>query len=329
MAKADDTKLTPAAAALRGNIIIDTYRGQVRIRSWPKPRGKAKSAAQQVAQDLFYWRARVAKHADERQMHFARTITPGSGWMPRDVIMSLMAGRFFSRIVTEQGVIYSMSFIAQVSEALDAITQQPGTLLWRSEDRWHPIPPGTPGNVLTYQGTEDPPEWLPPSGGGGDATAWETLTEFFLSEDVTSANPQEMFFPNGAQALRLTVERSFPGNSITPATLFNQLPAASHRHDEGYGTIVRSPWDGDALLHVSGSGNLASRAYRYVLTLHRDNDLNIWHGHSVLIANHGRTAMQPMLLINLPTDPLTEFRIYPYFEGPMEAGHRIKLERDA
>lgn len=49
-----------------------------------------------------------------------------------------------------------------VSEALDAISQTPGTILVRTAQGWIAIQPGPEGYVLTSTGPDSPPEWRPP-----------------------------------------------------------------------------------------------------------------------------------------------------------------------
>jgi len=49
-----------------------------------------------------------------------------------------------------------------VSEALDAIANLPGYLMFRGADIWTPIAPGTPGQVLTWDAATNVPKWTTP-----------------------------------------------------------------------------------------------------------------------------------------------------------------------
>lgn len=48
-----------------------------------------------------------------------------------------------------------------VSESLDAISQQVGSILVRTLDGWSWIPPGPEGYVLTSNGPANLPTWQP------------------------------------------------------------------------------------------------------------------------------------------------------------------------
>lgn len=52
--------------------------------------------------------------------------------------------------------------VAAVSEALDSLSQQVGTILVRTREGWVPIEPGPAGYVLTSLGPDQIPEWRPP-----------------------------------------------------------------------------------------------------------------------------------------------------------------------
>lgn len=49
-----------------------------------------------------------------------------------------------------------------VSEALDALSQEVGSILCRGPDGWVVIPAGAPGQVLTSNGEGDIPSWQDP-----------------------------------------------------------------------------------------------------------------------------------------------------------------------
>jgi hypothetical protein len=51
-----------------------------------------------------------------------------------------------------------------VSALLDILSNVPGSLFFRNEDYWEPIAPGSVGDILRFNGTDDLPTWGPPSG---------------------------------------------------------------------------------------------------------------------------------------------------------------------
>lgn len=79
---------------LTGRVIVDTWRGKVRVRKWPKKRGRPKSAAVRLQNDWFAKANRLAIRAPGSQMATAIEITHGSGLYPRDILIRMMAGNF-------------------------------------------------------------------------------------------------------------------------------------------------------------------------------------------------------------------------------------------
>lgn len=57
---------------------------------------------------------------------------------------------------------------AFITASLDAISSDPGAILYRDPTGWIALPPGAAGQVLGMDPTGQFPEWISPSGGGGD-----------------------------------------------------------------------------------------------------------------------------------------------------------------
>lgn len=75
-----------------GRFIVDTWRGQPRIRAWPRKRGKVKSADQKVQTDWFrHVQQQWNKIPAIQQLSFMKA-TAGSGLYPRDLFMKAKAG---------------------------------------------------------------------------------------------------------------------------------------------------------------------------------------------------------------------------------------------
>jgi hypothetical protein len=79
---------------LKEQLIIDSFRGQVRIRKWPRKRGKPKSPAQLASIRAFTEANRLAKLADASQFASAIKLVKNSGLYPRDVMVSAMLRGF-------------------------------------------------------------------------------------------------------------------------------------------------------------------------------------------------------------------------------------------
>ncbi len=153
--------------ALTGRLMIDTVRGVLRVRKWPKKRGKPKSALQRFWVDWFRQANRLAKYADGMSQARAIEMTKGSGMYPRDVLLKAMRGRLYFWTTPDGWKWYSMAAIGDISESLDVLAQTVGDVLVRAADRWRAPPTGILGDVLTNKGPGNPAAWATPAGPGG------------------------------------------------------------------------------------------------------------------------------------------------------------------
>ncbi len=167
MAVLKTIKRNHRSESLRGRFMVDTVRGVLRIRKWPKKRGTPKSASQLYWIDWFRQANRLAKYVDAATMRRAIDITKGSGMYPRDYILKAMRGRLYVWQDQFGKVWYPMAAVQDISESLDVLAQKVGSLLVRTGDRWRDVAPGNPGDVLTHGADGTPPEWQPAAGGGG------------------------------------------------------------------------------------------------------------------------------------------------------------------
>lgn len=88
--------------AINGRFVVDTYRGKMRVRAWPKPRGKPKSRAQQIAIDRFTAANRLAKEAPGEIQNQCIEATKGSGLYPRDLLVRAILSGWYE-IHTDDG----------------------------------------------------------------------------------------------------------------------------------------------------------------------------------------------------------------------------------
>lgn len=149
----------------RGEVMIDTCKGVLRVRKWPKKRGKPRSAAQRYWVDWFKQANLLAKYADGLTQARAIALTKGTGLYPRDIMLSAMRGRLYTWIDETGWQWYPMAAIQDISDSLDVLAQTIGSVLVRAADRWRSVVAGTIGDVLTYQGDAAPPSWVTPSVG--------------------------------------------------------------------------------------------------------------------------------------------------------------------
>ncbi len=214
-------------------MMIDTVRGVLRVRKWPKKYGKPRSASQAYWVDWFKQANLLAKYADAMSQRRAIEMTKGSGLYPRDVLLKAMRGRLYWWIDDTGWKWYPMAGISDISGALDVLAQTVGDVLVRATDRWRPPPPGVAGDVLTNQGPGTPPEWAAGGGGGGGAlgalltlsanpvipnatfTALIWGTEQYDDNDFVdlAANPTRFTAPAGATFARVTFNATWQSNN--------------------------------------------------------------------------------------------------------------------
>lgn len=143
--------------------MVDTVRGVLRVRKWPRKRGTPKSALQRWWNDWFRQANLLAKYADPMSQARAIELTKGSGLYPRDVLLKAMRGTLYTWRDDTGWTWYSMAAIGDISESLDVLAQTIGSVLVRATDRWRAPPPGNINDVLTYKGAALPPIWAPAS----------------------------------------------------------------------------------------------------------------------------------------------------------------------
>lgn len=148
-------------ASYSGRVMIDTVRGVLRVRKWPRKRGKPTSKDQLFWIDWFRQANYLAKYIDAASMIRARIMSEGSGLYPRDIILMAMRGRLYTWVDENGWRWYPVAAIQDISESLDVLAQTIGSVLVRAADRWRAPDLGAVDDVLTYKGEADPPVWQP------------------------------------------------------------------------------------------------------------------------------------------------------------------------
>jgi hypothetical protein len=97
--------------ALAGKLVVDTYRGTIRVRRWPKKRGTPKSQAVRDQNEWFAGANRLTKHIEPTETNLAIAMTLGTGLYPRDLLLRQMAGGMYELVTHEGRVIeYQRNF---------------------------------------------------------------------------------------------------------------------------------------------------------------------------------------------------------------------------
>lgn len=138
----------------RGAFQLDTFRGEIRARRWPRKRGKPKTLAEKARQDWFRAVQKAADYWPSQTLRAIHDATAGTPLLPRDIVTHIASGRAAYFELPDGRKIYPMLIKTQVSEALDSLGQTEGMLIIRGAQYWeaHPIsalPIGPPSFIQT------------------------------------------------------------------------------------------------------------------------------------------------------------------------------------
>jgi hypothetical protein len=119
----------------------DVSGGKERVRIWPGPRGKPKTEAQRKREGKFRGANLATKFISPQQALDFRNAVEGTPLLPRDLMISMFYGRLAAFELDDGRTLYPMAAKLDVSEALDAINQEPGRGLIRGPTLWEPYDP--------------------------------------------------------------------------------------------------------------------------------------------------------------------------------------------
>lgn len=229
----DDPKRPPA---LRRTIMVDNYRGQLRLRKWPEPRGKNRPAVNQCWTEWLREAMILYRHADPLLVQRYRDYTCGLPIKVSDPFIANTRGSFLAIPIQNGLYMYPRQAVRKVSSGLDVIGQLPGTILVRDTNMWRPLLPGPAGSVLTSMGPNQVPVWsthtqtglTPPS---ADILPIEVNTSQ-LTVEKSPYGPLVLSLPKAASgdnlAARLTTYPT-PPFSVTTVVTAAVEPDAYHK----------------------------------------------------------------------------------------------------
>lgn len=183
-----------------GKLIVDTYRGQVRARSWPRKRGLPKDPLQAQRLVAFQRYAALAKLAAPSQVITATDTTKGTGLYPRDLLFMAMAGN------------------------LGDLVREDGRVIRKRKPRVYPVT--FQGVKLRFLVNTNIPT-------GGDQTLAWPLPEIDTAAMWSAGEPKRITIPGGINVIRLTgaVQRQFV-SSFMHATIWKN--DATRIADQGF-----------------------------------------------------------------------------------------------
>lgn len=209
------------STALAGNAVVMRNRAGVTIgRAWPKPR-KTFTAKQRNAMAAFKEAAIAIKQMDSNQIAQSYALSAGTQLLPRDLLMQSLYGRTGYYVLNDGRRIYSMAARQDISEFLDGLGHDKGSVMARDGLFWTPIPPGSPGQVLMMDGPSGLPKWSSAGGLGGARittlyknaadsanTTWPKIVSWTSApiDDLNawdSNNPAYYFIPPDITAFRI------------------------------------------------------------------------------------------------------------------------------
>lgn len=86
---------------IKGKLMVDTFRGQIRVRKWPRKRGEPKSQVTRDQNTWFKQANELARQVEPTQMNLAIAMTKGTGLYPRDLLLRQMAGGIYHIILAD------------------------------------------------------------------------------------------------------------------------------------------------------------------------------------------------------------------------------------
>ena len=125
--------------ALRGLVMQDVSRGAERTRAWPRSRGKPKAPGEAERQKKFAMANLATKYvAPQIAVDFTNAVK-GTPLLPRDLLISMFYQRLAAIVMPDGKVLWPMPARNDVSQALDALANQPGQMLRRGPAIWEPV----------------------------------------------------------------------------------------------------------------------------------------------------------------------------------------------
>jgi len=107
MAKTRYTPYWAERPSSEGRFIVDTYRGQTRIRSWPRKAGKATNPVLIATQDMFRRATRLMKYVAPSQFAAAIEQAKFNGVYPRDVLGHYIMGGGYNLLLPDGRILKS------------------------------------------------------------------------------------------------------------------------------------------------------------------------------------------------------------------------------
>lgn len=146
-------------ASLRGAYYTRTWRGIIIAQSQDRPSKRRLSPRRKAAVEALEASHWAIRYTHSSLVAAAMDATRGSLILWRDLLTAQMAGTLTAIDLDTGRTVYPDRYRRLVAAALDRLDMHPAGLLMRDADRWHIVPWGPAGTVLTSRGPGMTPAW--------------------------------------------------------------------------------------------------------------------------------------------------------------------------
>lgn len=185
MAKLTGYPVARKPPSLTGKALVTTWRGIAILKKWPRKRKRPIPPNQQIIVDWFTATNKLFKQLPAESQMWYRQQREGTPLYPRDIYMAHQAGTLFRIILKDGTKRYPVSFRNKVSESLDVFGTQHGSVLFRGEDFWSVLSPGSDGDYLVSRGPDADPEFQAPPTGSG---IWKEIGTYSVASGVVDVS---------------------------------------------------------------------------------------------------------------------------------------------
>ena len=206
----------------RGAYYVKKHGDGFILAAWPKKKDRPLSQRQTKSVQLFREAAEATKRMDPAEQMAARIASQATQLLPRDLLFMALYGRLGYIILDNGERFYPVAALADLTELLDMLGWDEGTLVYRGKDFWAGLPAPILPSVLTFNPETGQPEWSTGAAGGAikstlvrrlDTTSpintWPAMVPYqeAIYDDFDAWSPDDpelLTVPEGVTRIRLS-----------------------------------------------------------------------------------------------------------------------------
>jgi len=154
--------------SLTGAARIYVSQGQLILAKWPKGRGRNLHPKTLEQMAWFSEADIMAKNASASDWRRAIEMTTGSPFFPRDLLFAAIRGRLYWTQTEDGRTIIPVAAQQDLTNALDMLGSNVGSVLLRHGQLWLALAPGDVGQALVSNGPGNVPSWQNVGGSTGN-----------------------------------------------------------------------------------------------------------------------------------------------------------------